>query len=194
MDSFKSQETYYNGILYRSKNEAKWACFFDQCGIQYMYEPETFILKSGRQYKPDFYLPKYGKYAEVKSSYDGLHTDEMEQKLGEAIDFNQTKISKGIVMLGSFPFDVRIVEGLCMETTWLRCDEGIVCGLVSIYDNNTEITMYFHDNAIEYGSAYKFPKSANPAIKIRKLESTSTRLYEAVKYVNDYQFTNKYNK
>ena len=190
MDSFKSQETYFNGVLYRSKNEAKWACFFDRCGIRYFYEPETFITSSGKTYKPDFYLPKYRKYVEVKSSYDSLHNEDMDRKIGEAIDFNETKISNGLIILGSFPFDVRVIEGLCMDAMWLHWRTGVVVGYVSIYDDNKEIALHFHDTVIDVATC-AIPKAADPSIKLRQIESSSTKLYEAVKYVNDYQF-NKY--
>jgi hypothetical protein len=33
-------QTHYNGYHFRSRLEARWAVFFDECGIRYQYEPE----------------------------------------------------------------------------------------------------------------------------------------------------------
>lgn len=50
--------TEYNGTLYRSKLEARWAVFFDAIGFQVMYEPFDKLVNetSGVEYKPDFFL------------------------------------------------------------------------------------------------------------------------------------------
>ena len=50
-----AKPTIYKSILYRSRLEATWACFFDKCGIQYEYEP--FDLPG---WSPDFQLQAYG--------------------------------------------------------------------------------------------------------------------------------------
>jgi len=70
----QAKPTAYNGYLFRSKLEAKWAVFFDALRISYVYEPEAFVCGDGSQYTPDFYLPnsylrcKEGKgvYLEIK--------------------------------------------------------------------------------------------------------------------------------
>ena len=46
--------TEYNGILYRSKLEAKWAAYFTMCGAVFEYEPQAFDLGDGIKYLPDF--------------------------------------------------------------------------------------------------------------------------------------------
>src|SRR5690349_21557465 len=61
----KSKETYYKGYHFRSRTEARWAVFFDAMGIKYEYEKEDIVLRSGR-YLPDFWLPEYRIFAEVK--------------------------------------------------------------------------------------------------------------------------------
>lgn len=63
--SIKAIETEYNGYLFRSRLEARWAVFFDALGIEYHYEPEGFNL-SGIRYLPDFFLPQVNMWAEVK--------------------------------------------------------------------------------------------------------------------------------
>jgi hypothetical protein len=62
------------GCFFRSKLEWRYAEFFDQLGIPWVHEPATFDLtkyvpslpKSKRWYLPDFYLPTFDCYLEVK--------------------------------------------------------------------------------------------------------------------------------
>lgn len=58
-------QTEYDGYLFRSRLEARWAVFFDNAGIDYEYEPEGFDL-NGEYYLPDFYLPDFEIYVEIK--------------------------------------------------------------------------------------------------------------------------------
>lgn len=53
--SFKAIDTKYNGYKFRSRLEARWAVFFDQLHVPYLYEPEGFDL-DGVWYLPDFFL------------------------------------------------------------------------------------------------------------------------------------------
>ena len=56
MNGIKPIETQYKGYLFRSRLEARWAVFFDACGVRWEYEPEGYILPSGQKYLPDFLL------------------------------------------------------------------------------------------------------------------------------------------
>ena len=47
-------ETEYKGYRFRSRLEARWAVFFDACGVRWEYEPEGIILSDGSWYLPDF--------------------------------------------------------------------------------------------------------------------------------------------
>jgi len=58
-------ETQHNGILFRSRLEARWALFMDTVGVKYNYEPEAYNL-DGVFYTPDFWLPKVGVFVEIK--------------------------------------------------------------------------------------------------------------------------------
>lgn len=66
MDYCKPKETIYNGYRFRSRLEARWAVFFDEARIRYMYEPEGFDLINGESYLPDFYLIDFELYVEIK--------------------------------------------------------------------------------------------------------------------------------
>ncbi len=37
--AFESRPTFYNGVQFRSRLEAQWACFFDQAKWKWDYEP-----------------------------------------------------------------------------------------------------------------------------------------------------------
>jgi hypothetical protein len=67
----KAIETRYNGILFRSRLEARWAVFFAAAGIDYEYEPERVALPGGGTYLPDFRTNGSG-YAEVKGTEENL--------------------------------------------------------------------------------------------------------------------------
>ena len=62
----KAIETQYKGYKFRSRLEAKWAVFFDEAKIKYEYEPEGYEDENGKRYLPDFYLPDFDVYVEVK--------------------------------------------------------------------------------------------------------------------------------
>lgn len=63
--ALRALPTNYAGRRFRSRLEARWAIFFDACGIPFQYEPEGYDLPSG-PYLPDFYLTTFGLFFEVK--------------------------------------------------------------------------------------------------------------------------------
>jgi len=62
----KAKPTRYKGIQFRSRLEATWAAFFDQCRWQWEYEPNIF---DGAGWLPDF-LIRPGNLVEVKPVED----------------------------------------------------------------------------------------------------------------------------
>ncbi len=79
--SISAKPTYYKNRLFRSRLEARWACFFDFLRWENEYEPEPF-----KTWSPDFLLQEFGGiYLEVKPY--GLWTDE---NLSESL-FNKIK-------------------------------------------------------------------------------------------------------
>jgi hypothetical protein len=58
--------TEYNGITYRSRLEARWSVFFDALNVGQCYEEEGYELPNGQFYLPDFFIPKWNTYLEVK--------------------------------------------------------------------------------------------------------------------------------
>ena len=50
-----AKRTLYNGIIFRSRLEARYAIFFDEVGIKYDYE-KSFEMRYNIKYTPDFIL------------------------------------------------------------------------------------------------------------------------------------------
>jgi len=61
-------QTKYNGNLFRSLLEARWAIFFDALKIKYRYEQFGFDLQDV-WYCPDFFLPDLRIWVEIKGEY-----------------------------------------------------------------------------------------------------------------------------
>ena len=66
------KETRYNGEIFRTDLEARWAVFFDSLGIEYEYRPEGIPLSGGAVYHPDFFLPCFNCYFAVRDFMDIL--------------------------------------------------------------------------------------------------------------------------
>ena len=64
--TIKAIETQFKGYRFRSRLEARWAVFFDALGIQWEYEKEGYDLGELGWYLPDFWLPEFNQWVEVK--------------------------------------------------------------------------------------------------------------------------------
>lgn len=62
---------FYSGPKGNMKMRSSWeievACWLDKLGLNWLYEPKTFLTSKGK-YTPDFYLPEFGCYVEVKGA------------------------------------------------------------------------------------------------------------------------------
>ncbi len=109
----KAIQTEYKGYLFRSRLEARWAVFFDACGIEWEYEPEGLILSDGTHYLPDFYLPAFHCYFEVKRK--GIKgTDEGDTALCKISNGHSTDSWAGLICFGD-PMDDDL-HIFCQET------------------------------------------------------------------------------
>lgn len=119
MDStqIKPIETYYNGYRFRSRLEARWAVFFDAAGIKYQYEPEGYKYTDfdGNEYYylPDFYLLDLKTWVEVKGSDKSLMDDIY--KICNAVDWDNTPMSDGLLILGEIPQYKKIPQSCCYD-------------------------------------------------------------------------------
>lgn len=133
--TIKAIETEYNGYKFRSRLEARWAVFFDAAGIDYKYEPEGFqlpqVYSDAKGYLPDFYLPEFGVYAEIKGSDEELQKDA--GKICDAIDFCSTPVSCGLVILGDIPYKDPFYNDDIPVFRILSHHKGVVAGYCSFY-------------------------------------------------------------
>lgn len=59
-------ETFHRGIKFRSRQEARWAVFFDSIGVKWEYEKEGYDLGDGVLYLPDFWMADLKCWIEIK--------------------------------------------------------------------------------------------------------------------------------
>ena len=71
----KAIETIYDNYHFRSRLEARWAIFFNTLRVKYEYEKEGFDI-DGLWYLPDFYLPDYSCWVEIKPDSFVFGSDE----------------------------------------------------------------------------------------------------------------------
>jgi len=106
----KSLPTYYNGIKFRSRLEARWAIFFDELGFSWEYEPEGFKLENGVRYLPDFLIKNFkGRFngdlwIEVKGDLTNCDWDKLENFAygdREKDELGNTKIKRPLLVLNN---------------------------------------------------------------------------------------------
>lgn len=101
----KAIETSYAGHRFRSRTEARWAVFFDALGVRWEYEKEGYELPSGR-YLPDFWLPQFGGWIEVKGERPTAHERALLHELMDGTGH--------LVALVTGPPDLEAIEaGMC---------------------------------------------------------------------------------
>lgn len=106
LNKAKAVPTIYKWTKFRSKLEAKWACFFDVCGVDWEYEPTTFDLGDGIRYEPDFLFHKVdGMREEVWVEIKEFMTGEDAEKIKRFREAGNT-----IVVFGRFPISNNIEE------------------------------------------------------------------------------------
>ena len=116
----KALETEYNGILFRSRLEARWAILFDALNLEYVYEPECYVLSNNQKYTPDFYIKKYNLFIEIKPNYDWLKNE---------YHFNRYKLFEKqlLVLSGDFPnFDVNYLFNCYADDEGKEYDGDVV--------------------------------------------------------------------
>lgn len=167
--SIHAIETIYDGYRFRSRLEARWAVFFNIANIQYQYEPEGFKTMqiydpSSFGYLPDFYLPKWDIYAEVKPTDDALAKDA--GKLADVIDYHATPIAnKGLLLLGNIPYCEHgfpvfnflfwhkgVACGWALFDIWDKEPELLTTGYMNSYKPKGDISLYgLYDSMNDYG-------------------------------------------
>lgn len=62
-------KTAFGGYTFQSRTEARWAVFFTELGLHYLYEPYTLQLQGKRSYTCDFLIPYGAFWVEIKGGY-----------------------------------------------------------------------------------------------------------------------------
>lgn len=99
----KPIETRYAGCRFRSRTEARWAVFFDHLGIKWQYETEGYELSTGARYLPDFYLPDFDQWVEVKGKLTPRDLRRTAVAACELPTEDPDQIHHGILFLGDIP-------------------------------------------------------------------------------------------
>ena len=103
-------ETEYKGYLFRSRLEARWAVFFDACGVKWEYEPEGFDLGDGIYYLPDFLLHDVSPYENLWVEVKGVMTTKDAKKIQRFCSFRKGKFANNAVVVGSIPTGNNVEE------------------------------------------------------------------------------------
>jgi hypothetical protein len=108
----KALNTPYRGYDFRSRTEARWAVYFDIMAWSYEYEKEGYDLHPHGNYLPDFWLPQFNCWAEVKG--ERFTRDELTKAVALC------RLTNHHVLLLEGPPDLRFYY---MVDSW-RCREG----------------------------------------------------------------------
>lgn len=108
-------ETRYKGCRFRSRLEARWAVFFDAAGIAWSYEPQGYVI-DGQAYLPDFFLPAFDSFFEVKGRHD--YDEALLQR------FSTGTGMRVILAIGDIPDSANWVEDWSGFITFFPSDEA----------------------------------------------------------------------
>lgn len=178
-------ETKYNGHLFRSRLEARWAVFFDVLGVRYLYEPERFLVTNTHghnigTYLPDFHLPDYGTWVEVKGSL-GDCSDEYLEMIANAVDWggclpgmtDSICTSRGLLWLGPIPETHWIAVGIPRHVI-LQHGKGGWAGDAGFFPDG------LHTNS---GSEGYFDSSCGGTYSAKIIRAELQKVYTAPRYV-----------
>lgn len=169
----KPIETIYKGIKFRSRLEARWAVFFDACGVEWEYEPEGFKLPDGTCYLPDFKLKNVqtnhassklleNLWVEIKgelSDEDRMKIYKFSNPHEEDEDgpwYSQIVVDHPVLILGSLPkgdnigqliFDIMHKQGKNEDVMFnFETIDGDYFGLIPCFNSDTGFTLNGFDS------------------------------------------------
>jgi hypothetical protein len=168
--------TSYNGILFRSRLEARWAVFMDSLNVRYIYEPECYNINKCL-YVPDFYIPSLECFLEIKP--EGYKNDETNEKCWYLADETHKIVyliamdipnESAIDICGHDWNSKGIIEAFCRECgvdfpySWCECDKCKKIGIefdarsARLCNCNIDSDKNYNGNSKRLLSAYKTAK------------------------------------
>ncbi len=120
-NGIKAIPTTYKGVEFKSRFESEVAMLLDKLGLEWQYEPKSFLLPGGH-YMPDFFVPSIKLWVEARG-YDNKdwQLDQFREHIGTIkesyVVFKHdshmliSKSSDGIV------FDIRCVSGFTIKVS-----------------------------------------------------------------------------
>lgn len=177
----KNIETLYNGYRLRSRAEARWAVFFDTCGIKYVYEPEGYMLSDGTKYLPDFYLPESDSFFEVKGilcKKDKHKIDQFQKEVKRPITIGYADmtfqasyyVAEGLYFIDNKSDSAFVRCCFCRQLYFLNLKGSYVCPKCGHHDGDAtfheimmgdgEIPWHYRDNVPPEAEAFQIAKQA----------------------------------
>jgi len=101
--NIKAKKTLYNGIVFRSRLEAKWATFFDLIGWEWAYEPSAI-----NGYNPDFI---------IRAKSEAFPTKQIICEIKPALLLNKDEIDIIFNKYKSLPAHILILDDMPFEKT-----------------------------------------------------------------------------
>lgn len=195
MKRIKPIQTEYGGYLFRSRLEARWAVFFDACGVAWEYEPEGYDLGNGIHYLPDFLLRNVqlggfgfgSEFSEIRSLYvevKGQMTQPDSEKIMRFYKAGLTGEYHGIsdtpvLVLGDIPAGTTLAElqscvneESCRPSPWAARSfhfgtvDGIDC--VAFPAVNREGCLELFSQAEEYNRCFIDRKATERAYRLAR--------------------------
>lgn len=106
---FRNMETEYGGTTYRSRTEARYARMFDHAGIEFQYEPDGFAFEDeGTCYVPDFWIPNWNSFLEVKGDHIQLIRGEWPDERCKCELLNEATSRNVLLACGSPSLSLRL--------------------------------------------------------------------------------------
>lgn len=152
-------QTWYNGDLFRSRLEARWAVTLGALQIEYDYECEGYTLVDGTLYLPDFYLPQVRMHVEVKPSQSR-----------ETLELPAEAFRKAVLLATGTHQPTLILDGPPRDTNyWAVCpwrDEWEWCDVMLTDPNRYHLTegRFFMDTGTRVRCHLPEQVPAHPAI------------------------------
>lgn len=116
---FEPIPTDYKGYRFRSKTEARWAVFFTELGLSWVYEEQGFDM-DGTWYLPDFSINDWNGYVEIKGREPSSEEVEKCKSLNKGSD--RTVL---LIYGQPYPKEYKVIvyngKTLCEDGQFLQC-------------------------------------------------------------------------